>query len=349
MVLKLMAALALTLTAAGLPADPTSTATPAADAVAPPAAAGSQRIPFVLKPGIELPKLDNFNPLPDADPEFSAQIDALVKETGLDVMTPAADNQDGEDEWSSICIVDLRDRDKPRVASWKAVNFIYPASTYKMYVIGEAIREVVAGEHKLDDVLTVSEKNWRKDSKLVSGEKTTLSEILRLTAQYSDNTAANIAIDTVDRQKATALMWALGCKGSEITRKFLGRDSEDEGYANIVSTTSCALHQATFLWAVESGAIGGGKGRGLIKAYLSMCESDYDRNRKALPDSATLFSKTGEWENFTTEASIVEDGDTRYIIAVMTAQPRETVAPKMVAFATKVHELMKQQVVMKKD
>lgn len=296
---------------------------------------------LTLRPDVKLPELPGFRPLPKASPAFSRQIAAIVKKAGLDVHTPAEKNADKVEEWSSICVVDISDIRHPRVGGWEMENFLYPASTYKMYVVGEAIRQVCAGERKLDDITTIAAHNLRGDSVLTSGSRVSLSEILRLVCQYSDNTAANLAIDIVDRQRASALLRAMGCRGSDITRKFVPRSKEDDGYTSVPGTETCALHYATFLWATETGAIGGGRGRGLIKAYLSMIETNADRMRAGLPPSATVYSKTGEWENFTAEAGIVEDGPTRYIICVMTAMPREEAAPRMAEFTRQVHKLLK--------
>ena len=82
-----------------------------------------------------------------------------------------------------------------------------------MYVLGEAIRQVCAGERSLDDPTTVVERN-AVDSRATSGTVMPLSGVLRLMCMYSSNMAANVAIDTVDRKRATALLHALDCKGS---------------------------------------------------------------------------------------------------------------------------------------
>lgn len=295
---------------------------------------------LTLRPDVEIPDLVDFRPLPPADPDFSAQIRQLVEECDLNVLTPADQNPDGVDEWSSICVVDISDLDNPRVGSWQMNNFVYPASTYKMYVLGEAIRQVCEGDLDLDDQITVAPHNVRSDSRLVENQVTSLAEILRLMIMHSDNTAANVAIDTVDRQRASALMRALGCFGSDITRKYLSRSLEDEGYAEVPGTESCALHFATFLWAMETGAIGGGRGRGLIRAYLSHTVTGGSRIRAGIPDSATLMNKTGTWNTFSTDVGLVEDGETRYIICVMTALPSDIASPRMARFAHGVHDLL---------
>ena len=298
------------------------------------------RAQLALRPDVTMPELPGFRPLPPADPQFSAKIAELVKQTQLDEHTPADKNPDNEEEWSSVCVVDLADPLKPRVGAWEADNFIYPASTYKMYVVGEAVRQVCAGERSLDDPTTVSANNMRADTRLTTGQLVSLSEVLRLVCQYSDNTAANVAIDTVDRQRASALLRALGCAGSDITRKFLPRTREDAQYTTVPGTATCARHAATFLWAVEQGAIGGGRGRGLIKGFLATNEKNTTRLRAGLPASATIHSKTGEWDTFTSEAGIVEDGPGRYIVCVFTALPESKAGARIAAFGKAVHALL---------
>ncbi len=296
---------------------------------------------LTLRPDIDMPELPAFTPLPSPDPEFNALITKLVKETRLDEITPASQNPDKHDEWSSVCVVDISDIDHPRVGGWKQDNFVYPASTYKLYILGEAIRQVVEGSISLDDVLTVKEHNVRSNSRLEAGQQVSISEVLRLMMMYSDNTAANEAIDLVDRQRASALLRAMGCKGSDITRKYLPRTLEDDDYTTVPGTTSSALHFATFLWAMETSAIGGGQGRGLIKAYMGMIATAQERFRAGIPSGATLYSKSGTWNTFTSQVGIIEDGTLRYIACVLTALPNPQADPRIAAFIRHLHKELK--------
>lgn len=303
----------------------------------------SAKAQLTLGPDIQIPQLENFRPLPAPDPAFDAAIKTLVKECGLEGMTPAADNPDKEDEWASICVVDISDIANPRVGGFKMDNFIYPASTYKLYVLGEIVRQVVAGERTLDDLVTVSPHNHRGGSRLEAGQTTSISEVLRLMMQYSDNTAANVAIDIADRRRASALLRAMGLQGSDITRKYLPRPLEDDGYSSAPSTLSCAHHFATFIWAAETSAIGGGKGRGLIKAYMAMTQTAAERLRAGVPASATLMNKTGTWSVFNCDVGLVEDGKAKYIICVMTPFRGEENDANIAKFAAKVHALVASQ------
>jgi beta-lactamase class A len=286
--------------------------------------------------------IHSFIPLPAPDPGFSEEIKALVIECGLDKMTAASENPDNEDEWASICVVDLSNIKRPVVGGWKETNFIYPASTYKMYILGEAIRQILVGKISLDDKVIVKKHNVRgKTPRINPGESVSVSKILRLMIMYSDNSAANEAIDLVNRENATALLYELGCKGSEITRKFLSRTLEDDGYSTVPSTTSNALHFATYLWAIETGAIGGGRGRGLIKAFLSTRVTGKTRMEAGLPKSATIYSKTGTWNIFSSEAALIEDGNVKYILCILTPFRTSDANPRIAKFSRKVYELMK--------
>jgi len=295
---------------------------------------------LVLGPETNIPRLKDFQPLPESDTGFSEIIARFVRESGLDERTPPEQNPDEHEEWSSICVVDLSNKENPRVGGWEEKNFVYPASAYKLYVLGEAIRQVTEGERSLEDPVVVKEHNVRSHSRLSPGQATTLSEVLRLMMMYSDNTAANEAIDVVDRRRASGLLRAMGCRGSDITRKFLSRTLEDDGYSTVPGTTSSALHFATFLWAVETGAIGGGRGRGLIKGYMSFTATGKRRITAGVPESATVYHKTGTWNTFTSDVALVEDGDVKYIICILTALRSEKVEPRIGSFTQKLHEYL---------
>jgi len=292
-------------------------------------------------PTMTTPTAPGFKPLPPPDAAFQKQIEELVVKAQLDEHTPASQNPDNEEEWASICVVDLADINAPRVGGWQQENFVYPASTYKMYVLGEAIRQVCDDKLSLDRTTTISTNNFRGDDGLAAESTATLSEVLHQMCMYSSNTAANVAIDTIDRRNASAMLKSLGCIGSDITRKYLPRSREDAEFKSAPGTVSNALHFATFLYAAETGAIGGGRGRALIKGYLGTNVQNSGRTRAGLPDSASIYSKTGEWDTFTAEAALIEDGKVRYIIVMLTAMPQKKAEPRMAAFVKSVHELLK--------
>ncbi len=85
------------------------------------------------------------------------------------------------------------------------------------------------------------------------GEETTLEYLLKLVFERSDNTAANVLIDLVDRENVNKnIIVANGWSGSEITRKFLPARNEPPQYQEAGPTRTCARHLAEFLFNVES-------------------------------------------------------------------------------------------------
>ena len=175
-----------------------------------------------------------------------------------------------------------------------------------------------------------------KGANLVPGQRVALAEVLRLLGQYSDNAAANVLIDALDRKRVTALLEAMGCYGSEVTRKFLPRKREDAEYQTVRGTSSCALHFAQFLWAVETGAIGGGRGRGLIKGFLAIGEPSERPTYGGLLSSATVYSKNGDWGTYSSEAGIIECGSVRWIQCVLTALQYDIAVGRIAAFTRQV-------------
>ena len=85
-----------------------------------------------------------------------------------------------------------------------------------------------------------------------------------------------------------------------------------------------------------------------MKGYLGTNEKNKDRLRAGLPASATIYSKTGWWSIFVSEAGIVEDGPVKYIFCVLAAQPIEVSSPKIAELGRRVHELMKKRVAARK-
>ena len=72
-----------------------------------------------------------------------------------------------------------------------------------------------------------------------------------------------------------------------------------------------------------------------------MIDTAKERIRAGLPESATLYSKSGTWNTFTSEVAIVEDGDLRYIVCILTALPSDKANPRIAAFIHSLHKELK--------
>ncbi len=175
---------------------------------------------------------------------------------------------------------------------------------------------------------------------LRDGDTVTIHYLLDLMITRSDNSAANCMIGIANRKNINQTMHSYGWQGSEVTRKFLSRKLEDPGYDTIVSTATCVLHAADFMYNVYQ--------QELINPWVSMqmqsllgMQLDTTKLSAGLPPQAMFAHKTGWWSYYTHDVGIVDDGTVKYIIALFTMITEEEVRPKMKEVSRMVYQLMR--------
>jgi beta-lactamase class A len=218
-----------------------------------------------------------------------------------------------------------------------------------MYVAAEVLHQIEQGPASLDSKFSVRAPNVVDRSKeipsdprplLKEGDEVTLGYLLDLMITRSDNSAANCMIDVAQRPKINEMLLGYGWKGSEVTRKFLKRPVEDEAYRKAPGTQTCALHAADFLYRVRT--------RTLISPWVSMqLESllgrqlDNSKMARGLPRGAMFYHKTGWYANWTHDVGIVDDGQTRFVVACFLPLPEKQGAEKLAELGRRIHALMR--------
>lgn len=238
----------------------------------------------------------------------------------------------------SIALINLNGKD-PVIGGYNMDNFIYPASLYKIFIAAEALRQVENKKINLDKKIVVSKINavdrrkqipYDKHKILKSGERARVEYLLELMLSRSDNTAANCLIDLVDRENINKnIIKKYQWSGSEITRKFIPRKFEEKKWREAPVTLTCAKHVAEFFFLVEKGKIVSEKTSHDLKEFLSDGHHfEKDNIGNSLPKSAKFYRKGGWFESklkdgsmikFNSDAGIVEDGNIKYIIAILTS------------------------------
>jgi len=278
------------------------------------------------------------------DKTFSDSLFSIIKELELD-----KDFDVGEDgiEQISFAVIDLNG-EKPVLGGVNFENFIYPASVYKMYVAAEVLNQVSNGEHSLYESFIIKSPNDVDLSKqiesdprplLKDGDTVTVNYLLDLMITRSDNSAANCLIDLAARPRINEMMHKYGWQGSEVTRKFLKRKFEDEGYAEIKGTETCALHAADFMYRIETNQLINPWVSMQMKALLGR-QLDKSKIAQGLPEDAMYYHKTGWWRYWTNDVGIVDDGKIKYIISCFIPVEEENVLPKFKILSSKVYELI---------
>ncbi len=278
------------------------------------------------------------------DPALTAALHGIVEDAHLaDTFDVGGDGT----ETISLAVIDLRGP-APVMGAVYADNFIYPASVYKMYVAAEVLSQVLDGRYDLGTQLAVAPHNAVDTARevlsdprplLQAGDTVTVGYLLDLMITRSDNSAANCLIDLATRPAIDALMHRYGWQGSEVTRKFLPRSSEDPGYAEVPGTMTSARHAAEFLTLAATDAL---VHPWVSRKMMALLGAQLDDTKLAsgLPRTAFFAHKTGWWSYWTHDAGVVIDGDVRYVVALFTPLPEEDAVPRMRQVAAAIHALM---------
>ncbi len=276
---------------------------------------------------------------------FTTSLEKIIHEAGLDSSWNVGDDGNAK---ISFAVIDLTGK-KPIFGCVNCSNFIYPASVYKMYVAMEVLRQVNNGDFSLFENYIVKSPNDVDKSKQISydprpllrsGDTVTINYLLDLMITRSDNAAANCLIDKVTRDSINNTMHLMGWYGSEVTRKFLSRKFEDLGYDTIKSTQTCALHAADFMFKIYTNTLINPWVSMQMKALLGR-QLDTTKLSLGLPRNAMYYHKTGWWSYYTNDVGIVEDGNIRYIIALLTPVAEANVSYRMKQLSANVYSLIR--------
>ena len=276
---------------------------------------------------------------------FTDSLQQIVRDINLDGIYDA-----GEDgmEKISFAVIDLNGP-KPVIGGVNMDNFIYPASVYKMYVAMEILKQVSEEKYSLyksyvikspNDVDHTSEISWDPRPLLKDGDTVTIDYLLDLMITRSDNSAANCMIDIAGRKNINETIQKNGWTGSEVTRKFLSRKLEDPGYDTIRSTVTSALHAADFMYKIYRNELVNPWVSQQLKVLLGR-QLDTTKLSTGLPQNAMFYHKSGWWSYFTNDVGIVDDGKTKYIIALFTPITEMDVRPRFKELSNRVYRLIK--------
>ncbi len=204
-----------------------------------------------------------------------------------------------------IAIIDLKEKE-PKIFGYNFDKFIYPASVYKIFIGTEVLRKIDIGEFSLDQIIEIKAPNdvdkdislFPGDTRklLKSGEKFSINYLLDLMLSRSDNTASNVLIDLVGRENINKnIIQKYNWNGSEVTRKFLGREKEEEKYRYSESTKTCACHVAEFFYLVEKNELISPFVSKKLKKYM-LGWNKHGKQGLSLSEYTSYFRKGGWFE-----------------------------------------------------
>ena len=233
----------------------------------------------------------------------------------------------------------ITDEPTPRLIEKNSLRFLSAASLAKLFIAAEALRRISAGELQLDTAVSIEQHNKVADPNglaahshtdtLNDASTATVELLLRQMLNVSSNTAANVLIDLLGRDKINAaVVTPSGWSGSEVTRKYLPRDLEPAEFSAAPATMTCPLHLTELLYRAVHGQLVDPAADQLLMSFLfnSIRHGELTIGCDAIP-GARYFHKIGElqsadrhgrlirWQH---DAGVLQHDDTTIVLSIMT-------------------------------
>lgn len=194
---------------------------------------------------------------------------------------------------------------------------MYSASTIKIPVLVEAVRQLSEGKATLDTEFVLDDDDRTPGSGVLrfmhAGMKLTFHDAMVLMTITSDNLATNLLIDYLTPASITATMRGFGYSATEVQRRIFDYEAMDRGLYNWISAGEIAdLCKRIF----TKNAIGG-QWDEMALEILSR-QLDKERLRVLLPEEARVANKPGEQENTMHDGGVIWTDDFAYSICVAT-------------------------------
>src|SRR5213082_2040172 len=199
---------------------------------------------------------------------------------------------------------------------------VFPqASSIKIAVLVELYHQAQQGKLKLTDMYTVRASDLVADSSIMNGltpgvTKITLRDLATMMVAVSDNSAANVLIDSVGMENVNALLDSLGLQHTRLRRKMMDLKAAGEGRENIATPREMmALLEDLY------------HGKVLNKEFTNDFFKMLSTHKNSfiprdLPEGLKIANKPGELEGVRNDSGIVFVENRPYVICAMTSYLR---------------------------
>lgn len=188
------------------------------------------------------------------------------------------------------------------------------ASMIKLLILAEYMQQVDAGMLDPDGIHVLDESDMVGGAGVVAGSSSgatfTYDELACHMIKYSDNTAANILIDTLGMEAINHRASALGLAQTELQRKMMHFDGDAENYIS-------ANDAAALLCGIAQHGLASDSTSEVAESYL-LEQADSEGLVAGLPSSVRFGHKTGALDSVRHDGGIVY-GESPYVIVVLTS------------------------------
>ncbi len=199
------------------------------------------------------------------------------------------------------------------------------ASTIKIPIMVEALRQVEWGKLQLDQKIVINEKDkvaFSIISELGVWEYSIL-DLITLMIIISDNTATNILIDILGYESINNLLKKLNLKNTKLSRKMMDFQAIREGRTNTTSPVDISI----ILEGIYDNNI---LNEGNSKLALDIMKRQLHRDciPRYLEDDIVIANKTGELDGLNHDIGIVYSDRCTYLIGIFTENGKDNLTNK---------------------
>ncbi len=196
---------------------------------------------------------------------------------------------------------------------------VFPqASSIKIAIMLEAFRAARAGVFRLDDSVTLSEKDavggsGRLSARLREGPvKLTVRELIHAMMEWSDNTATNRVIAMVGRDRVNRTMDELGLGKTRLLRVMMDQAAAERDEEN-VSTAAEMVRLVELIWRGKAADADS------CREMIAILKRVQGEMRAGVPDGVEVAAKPGGIPGVHCETGIVFLEGHPFALAVVTA------------------------------
>ncbi|HVN10438.1 MAG TPA: serine hydrolase [Patescibacteria group bacterium] len=222
-------------------------------------------------------------------------------------------------QFDGVMAIAFKDLESGDVLAINADTVMPQASSIKIAVLVELLRQAQAGKLRLDERVEVRKAQFAGGSGVLQdfgdgSSAMSLRDLAALMMVVSDNTATNILIDRVGQKNVNAMLESQGFEKTRLQRKMIQPEEEKKGVENV----STAREMARILEELYRGKLLDETHTALAMELLRNEKPEATAMRRGIPASVALASKPGSLPGVRCESGIVLLEGRPYVLSVMT-------------------------------
>lgn len=220
---------------------------------------------------------------------------------------------------AKTCVV-LKDLKKDEWIFRKDEKMVVPsASTIKILIMVEALKQVQEGKYQLDEKFSIMEED-KVDYSILSDLTTdsyTFRDLIMLMIIVSDNTATNVLIDLLGFDAVNHRAIEIGLQNTRLQRKMMDFEAAKAGKQNLTT----AMDMALLMEKIYKKEV---LNLDLCNLALDILKRQKDKTmlKRYIPEDVEIAHKTGDLANLNHDIGIIFLPQSTYLLGVFVSEAK---------------------------